>query len=276
MKNKILIVIPQDTLYSPLYLEKIIAGLKEKDKVQKNQIAVCCCNPTHKSSVLQLLIKRFKLYGIPQFFIFLGLILSSRLLAKMEKYYPCKRSFNIKLLCERHGISYTKTDSVNSNSFKSYLKKAHITILISIAVGERFSPETLDQVEYPLNVHSSLLPKYRGIMGLFWAQLNKDNKAGVTIHRMVMDFDAGAILGQCEFPIERSESLHQLYLKAIENGSRLVAKTVDSVLGGSVVECMPDIPRDSYRSFPKKRERVQYHSQDNHFFKLRDLRINQK
>jgi len=273
MKNNILLVLPEDTLYAPLYVDKIISHFRKK-KIS-GKISVCCWNPTYCTSLRQLLLKRFKLYGPTQFFIFLELMLASKCYAQLEKYLSFSRTFNIRNFCKRNCIPYSKTDSVNSSHFVKYIRDNNITLLISIAIGEKFSQQTLAHIEYPLNVHSSILPRYRGVMGLFWAHLNNDDKAGVSVHKMVMNFDAGPIFGQCEFPITEQDSLHQLYLKAIKNGSKLVCEVVESIVNNKARELLPDIPKDSYRSFPQPADTRRYTNLGKKFFNLRDLRINQ-
>lgn len=111
--------------------------------------------------------------------------------------------------------------------------------LIVVAAYGRILPDEF--LAYPpkgcINVHSSLLPKYRGAAPINWAILNGDQETGVTIMHMAHDLDAGDIILQRSTPIRPDETAAELYDRlallggelAVEAVARLAAGTAQSV-----------------------------------------------
>jgi len=265
----VIFIIPEDTLYGPLYLQKILAYMKID--LTKMPVAICCVNPFNRVSLRSQIVRRFKIYGIRQFLYFTILILITRICSLCEVLVPFNRSYNIKKLCKDQYIPYLVIDSVNSENLSEVIRERNISVLISIGVGEKYSQDTLKLVDCALNVHSSLIPKYRGLMGLFWAHYYNETVAGVTIHRMADKYDSGSILGQCEFPIMERDTLHILYLKAIKHGSYMIASIVKEIGNGIVQERIPNISEGLYFSSPNQLESQRYRSQGKDFFVFNDL-----
>ena len=115
--------------------------------------------------------------------------------------------------------------------------------LIVVAAYGRFLPDEI--LDYPakgcINVHSSLLPKYRGAAPINWAILNDDAETGVTIMHMATEMDAGDIIAQESTPIEENETAEELYLRLARMGGELLVKTVARIEAGSAVR----VPQDS-------------------------------
>jgi methionyl-tRNA formyltransferase len=265
----LLFVIPKDTLYAPLYIERILSCMK--NNITCEPVAVCCVNPLHNSSVRNQLLKRLRIYGFKQFFCFLVLVIKTKVFSLMENIISFKRSYNIAKLCKNFTIPYIELDSVNSDYFHTILIEKKVDIFISIGVGQKYSADTLKIAPYSLNVHSSLIPKYRGLMGLFWAHFYDENTAGVTIHRMVEKFDAGGILGQCTFPISKNDTVHRLYLKAIEHGSRMISEVIEKIDQHMEEERIPDTSNSKYYTHPTEHESKQFRAKGKHFFTFKDI-----
>lgn len=107
--------------------------------------------------------------------------------------------------------------------------------LIVVAAYGRFLPD--DILACPskgcINVHSSLLPKYRGAAPINWAVLNGDSETGVTIQQMVSEMDAGDILAQASTPIDPDETAETLYARLAAMGGELVVKAVAAIESGT-------------------------------------------
>ena len=115
---------------------------------------------------------------------------------------------------------------------------------ICVAYGKIF-PEELINI-FPrgvLNVHYSLLPKYRGATPLETALLNGENETGVTIQKMVKELDAGDILAQEATPIGNDETARELRPRLIELGANLLVKTLPSYLQGAITPVVQDAAR---------------------------------
>lgn len=114
--------------------------------------------------------------------------------------------------------------------------------LIVVAAYGRILPD--DILAYPvkgcINVHSSLLPKFRGAAPINWAILAGETETGVTIMHMAHDLDAGDIILQAATPIGPQETAAQLYDRLALLGGELVTKAVAQIADGTA----PRTPQD--------------------------------
>lgn len=109
--------------------------------------------------------------------------------------------------------------------------------LIVVAAYGRILPQEI--LDYPklgcINVHSSLLPKYRGSAPIHWAILNGDQESGVTIMHMALALDAGDIIAQSVTPIDPDETVESLHDRLAQMGAALLVETVEKIGDGTAV-----------------------------------------
>ena len=114
--------------------------------------------------------------------------------------------------------------------------------LIAVAAYGKILP--VDILELPrlgcVNVHSSLLPRYRGAAPINWAILNGEDETGVTIMRMAEGMDTGDILAQAVTPIDLNENAAQLFDRLAQMGADLLVETVKGLEAGTV----QSVPQD--------------------------------
>ncbi len=123
----------------------------------------------------------------------------------------------------------------------AYLRGFEADIFVVAAFGQILSQEILDMPKYGcVNVHASLLPKYRGAAPIQWSIINGDDRTGVTIMQMNAGLDTGDILTQCSIPIEADETGDSLFDKLSGLGAQLLADTLPMIEKG---EATP-IPQD--------------------------------
>ncbi len=108
-------------------------------------------------------------------------------------------------------------------------------ILVVAAYGQ-FLPQSLIEAcpMKAVNLHPSLLPKYRGAAPMQWALLNGDKKTGVTTMTVSKEMDAGDIYLQCETNIDESENFEALQGSLAELGAELLLKTLDGIEKGKL------------------------------------------
>ena len=88
------------------------------------------------------------------------------------------------------------------------VRELHPELIVVAAYGRILPEDILNTPPYgSINVHSSLLPKYRGAAPIHWAVLNGDSETGVTIMHMAHDLDAGDIIAQAATPIDPDETV---------------------------------------------------------------------
>ena len=120
--------------------------------------------------------------------------------------------------------------------------------LIVVAAYGRLLPREI--LELPakgcINVHSSLLPKYRGAAPINWAVLNGEEETGVTIMYMAQELDAGDIIAQASTPIDPEETVESVHDRLAGLGARLLVQTVSRLEAGTAERTPQDGERATY------------------------------
>jgi methionyl-tRNA formyltransferase len=135
------------------------------------------------------------------------------------------------------------------------IKSLRCDYAIVVAYGKIFPTELIDI--FPrgvLNVHYSLLPKYRGATPLESALLDGATETGVTIQKMVPEIDAGDILAQKVTPISQDETARKLRSRLIVLGAQLLVDTLPKYLSGDIVPIQQDSSSASYTKKIKKED----------------------
>lgn len=152
-----------------------------------------------------------------------------------------------------HGIPVLTPHKLDAETI-STLRAYGCDYALVVAYGKIF-PEALITA-FPkgvLNVHYSLLPKYRGATPLEAALLAGDSVTGVTVQKMVKELDAGDIIAQTATPIAPGETARELRPRLIELGATLLADTLPSYLAGDILPKAQDASLASHtRKFTKE------------------------
>ena len=133
------------------------------------------------------------------------------------------------------GIPVYQPGRVRDENFLDIFRKISPDMVILVAFGQ-ILPEEI--IRFPrlgcLNVHPSLLPKYRGAAPINWPIINGDRKTGVTIMLMDEGVDSGDILLQEETNIDADETFDDLHKKLSTMGSELLIRAVKGVIDGTI------------------------------------------
>jgi len=101
-----------------------------------------------------------------------------------------------------------------------------------------------------LNVHRSLLPKYRGPQPIFWALYHDEVETGATVHWLVEDIDAGGILAQKRVPIHPWDVEEDVAERAARAGAEALLEAMARITSGDRLGRVPDLSKGSYFSRP--------------------------
>lgn len=119
-----------------------------------------------------------------------------------------------RLFSKSLGLYDIKAKSVNSDKFRREIKKLQADIILVGSWGEKFSAQTINTPKLAcVNVHPSLLPKYRGPNPYTRVILNNEEETGVTFHVMDINYDTGSILHQVKTSVSKEETGLSLKLK---------------------------------------------------------------
>ncbi|MFC1540788.1 methionyl-tRNA formyltransferase, partial [Candidatus Margulisiibacteriota bacterium] len=137
----------------------------------------------------------------------------------------------VKELALKHGLAIEQPEKVRGNQvFISQLKSLAPDIIVVVAYGKILPKEILDIPRYGcVNVHASLLPKYRGAAPVQWALLNGEKETGVTVMRLDELLDTGDIILQEKISINEDDNTPGLTKKIFERGSPLLTRALELI-----------------------------------------------
>lgn len=133
------------------------------------------------------------------------------------------------------GLKLLQPESLNSKLVQKELLVLKPDLLVVVAYG-KFLPQALIEAcpKKAVNVHPSLLPKYRGAAPIQWAILNGESQTGVTTMMIADEMDAGDIYLQCQTAIDEAETATQLENRLSELASELLLKTLTGIKKGDL------------------------------------------
>jgi folate-dependent phosphoribosylglycinamide formyltransferase PurN len=162
----------------------------------------------------------------------------------------------IEKVCKEKGIIFRKTNDVNSPGVVNLLKKIRPTILISVSATEKISEEVLHLIQYPINIHYSLLPKYCGISPYIHCLINKEDYTGVTVHLMTSELDKGDIISFKEIPILERSAMELLFRQACI-GNDLLYEVVSKLINNNTIETKQQkLSERTYYAHPLKKDLI--------------------
>lgn len=134
------------------------------------------------------------------------------------------------------GIPVFQPKRVREPEALAELKKYEPELIVVAAFGQLLPKELLDMPTFGcINVHASLLPKYRGAAPIQWAILNGDALTGVTIMRMDVGLDTGDMIAKEEVAIAPEDTGGTLFDKLAKAGAELLVRTIPSIADGTAV-----------------------------------------
>ena len=253
---RIAIVTQDAPMYLPRFLDELVGGLRARSH---EVVCVVLLPPYASGSLAEETRKRFALYGAAAFVEMSARILYHRLLAVFHEAMPGIGCHSVRNVLSKHDLERFATSDVNSPEFIRYVKDRTIDLVLSIACPQLFKPELLAApAKGCLNYHTGLLPRYRGRQPLFWALLNGEREAGITVHEINEALDDGAILAQRSVPISDDDSLHSLYLKTTREGPALVIEAVEKIARGDGARIPNDRARATSHGFPGRDDGIAF------------------
>ncbi len=159
----------------------------------------------------------------------------------------------VKALAIEKNIPVYTPKSLKDGEFLNILSEISPDLIAVVAYGKILPPEVINFPPYGcINVHVSLLPKYRGAAPMQRAIMEGERETGVTIMYMDEGLDTGDIIATESFPITESDDFESIHDRSAEIGAVLLSKTVDSLALGTAKR----VPQDSsFATYAKKVEK---------------------
>ncbi|MGX7031510.1 methionyl-tRNA formyltransferase [Vagococcus zengguangii] len=135
----------------------------------------------------------------------------------------------------KHDLEILQPEKISGSPEMARVLELAPDLIVTAAFGQ-FLPESLLNAPTfgAVNVHASLLPKYRGGAPVHYSIMNGDKETGVTIMRMVKKMDAGDILTQRAIPIEDNDNVGTMFDKLSQVGHDLLLETIPELLAGKL------------------------------------------
>lgn len=209
-----------------------------------------------RESFLNKMYKTYKIFGL-KFFIYYSIKFM------YKKFF----SSSIKSLLRKENINEIKLNgSINNKSNLDLLKSLKPDLLVSILGNQIFKKELITLAPKGcINLHSALLPKYRGLMPTFWVLKNKEEYTGVSVFFVDEGIDSGPIIAQKKIRINNKS--HAELIKITKYlGMELIAEAVRLIINDKVKLISNSDSEMTYYSFPSSNDVKEFINSGNKFF----------
>ena len=134
----------------------------------------------------------------------------------------------------RHKLPVYQPEKISGSEAMAELMTLGADMIVTAAFGQFLPERLLNSVKHAVNVHASLLPKYRGGAPVHYAIIKGDQEAGVTIMEMVKKMDAGDMISQRAIPITEADNVGTMFEKLSLVGRELLLDTLPDYLAGNL------------------------------------------
>ena len=253
---RIVIITQNEPFYLAKNIEYLIEILPNHSKIKG--CVITNVSPFSKNgSLISKALKTYRIFGFNFFF-----------------HYAIKYFFsifnkknNLVKTLERREIPYFKlTENINNPKSIKNIERFKPDILVSILGNQIFKKPIINFAPMGiLNLHSSLLPKYRGLMPTFWVLKNNEKKTGVSVFYVDEGIDSGPIISQIEVSID-NKSQRDLIEITKKIGMEAISKSIDQIHKNNVNLIPNDSSKMTYYSFPTKEDVIDFKKKNKKFF----------
>lgn len=142
----------------------------------------------------------------------------------------------VKVCALEHGLPVFQPERIKKEEAVAVLKQYDADIYVVAAFGQILSKEILDFPKFGcVNIHASLLPKYRGAAPIQWSIIDGEEKTGITIQQMNEGVDTGDILLQKEYTLAADETGESLFDRLCDLGAETIVEALEKIEEGSIV-----------------------------------------
>lgn len=210
-----------------------------------------------KENFLNKVVRTYKIFGMKFFFYYsIKFILNA-----------FRRSKSLDFVLKKNSIKKIQLNkSINHKESIELIKSYKPDLLISILGNEIFKKPIINLAEQGcLNLHTALLPKYRGLMPSFWVLKNDEKFTGVSVFFVDEGIDSGPIIVQKKIEI-KNYSQQQLIYKTKKIGMEAIAEAIDLIKNNSYELIQNDNNEKTYYSFPTRKDVKEFLASGKRFF----------
>lgn len=159
----------------------------------------------------------------------------------------------VKAAAQEFNIPVFQPETLKNGELKPILDELQPDVIVVAAYGKLLPDYVLDYPEYGcINVHASLLPKYRGAAPIQWAIINGETETGITTMKMDKGLDTGDMLLTAKTDIGEYETAEELFSRLAKLGGELLIKTLDALEAGEITPVPQNHSEHTYAPMIKK------------------------
>lgn len=141
----------------------------------------------------------------------------------------------VKQTALENNITLFQPAELLDNEFIDAINREEADLFVVVAFGKILPPEVFSLPRYKsINLHPSLLPRYRGAAPIEWALINGESETGITIQILDESLDTGDIVAQIKIPVTPDMTANELYTEAHIQGAELLISTIEKIRTGAV------------------------------------------
>lgn len=160
----------------------------------------------------------------------------------------------VKEVALKHNLPVFQPHRIKDAEAIETLKKYEADVFVVVAYGQILSREILDMPKkICINIHASLLPKYRGAAPIQWAVIDGEQYTGVTTMRMEDGIDTGDIIETITYELKSDETGGSLFDKLMELGGKLIVSTLEKIENGTATFTKQDDSNSTYAKMLNKK-----------------------
>jgi methionyl-tRNA formyltransferase len=163
----------------------------------------------------------------------------------------------VKEMAEKNGIPLYQPLKVRNPDFVDIIRELKPDVVVVVAFGQILPKALLEVPPHGcINVHASLLPRYRGAAPLNWCIINGETETGVTTMLMDVGLDTGDMLLVRKTPLDENEDIESLHDRMASMGADLLAETLDRLVAGTLVPQPQNNADSCYAPMLKKEDGI--------------------
>jgi methionyl-tRNA formyltransferase len=135
-----------------------------------------------------------------------------------------------------NSVPFIETDNANAPQVIERIAGYEPDVIVVIAFGQKIGPDLIELApKGAINVHASLLPKYRGAAPINWAIINGETQTGISIITLAERMDAGQIIAQSQVDIEPNDTAGELHDRLAKAAAPLIVNTLDRIAASTAI-----------------------------------------
>lgn len=239
------VITEEDPFYLPVFFREFFAH-QPRDRLLLTGIDIT--PPLNQKTPLALARKLYRFYGPVDF----PRLAARYAVAKVKDWVlPATWPGTVARLAERHGVPVRTVTDVNAAKYVAGLTALEPDLLVSVAASQIFRDGLLSVPRLDaINVHTGPLPRYRGMLPVFWQLYDGRTSIGITIHTMTTRIDLGETLLARWLPVAGLRTLDEVIRHGKRHSAHALLEVLDRYHAGSVTRAPMDASTCRYRSFP--------------------------